>query len=497
MGGCLLESTFQKRVAAESLWLKRWSVLWSAGFALGVTLFFGSFAYRAWRVAALSPTDRVERAEAMLRYVGDQLKNHNGIGQFEEYFPDAGMVAYFIYGEALVNVGVAERADLSKRMRLAREVEWCLECLYEPDVLERFPTTQVPYGLFFLSRRTLLLAGLHLISDSPFWRLTEEYHENCQLMANAFASAPYGLVDSFRGFCWPPDNLAALRSLRLHDEKFGTDYSSVVEEWKEWAEGALDPKTGTLPFDVNSATGEPQMRGRGSSLALSLIELRDVDPELFEQQYSRFRRHFGNSFLGLRTWREFARGQAPDGDIGTGPIVRGHGVLATLTGMIAAKLAGDEEAFCGAMGFLEAVAMPSTTSGMRRYLRGKTLILDAIGAYALSAVPWTREARKIPRLSSEPRAPWLLIAALMAIPSLTIATSAIRYWRTVRKARPLSLWHSPSPSSEGMILFWCQAALTISVFFSTLLFPVIWAGFGGIGRAASLGLRVAKQSQWR
>jgi len=479
----------------QLLWIKRWAVLWSAGFALGVMIFFGSFAYRAWRVAGLSPAQRIEQAEAMLRYIGDQLRNHNGVEQIEKYFPDAGMVAYMVYGQALVNVGVAERPRARKRRHIAQEIEWCLEQLAEPSVVDTFPDTQVPYGLFLLSRRTLLLAGLHLISDTVPYELTEEYHDNCRAIADAFRYSPHGLVDSFPRFCWPVDNLAALRCLRLHDEKFETDYSWALEKWKEWAHEALDTRSGALPFRMDSQTGETLEPARGSPLALCLIELRDVDEEMFRQQYLRFRRDFGDSFLGVPTWREFPEGKTAQTDIDTGPVIHGHGVLATLTGMIAAKLAGDLETFCDQMGLIEATARPSTESGMRRYLRGRALALDALAAYAMSAVPWTKAARRIPRLSTPAKRPWLFVAALMAVPFLTIATTALRYRKIVRKVRPLSLWHSESPSSEGVALFWCQLLLLLSLLFSTLWFPVIWAGFGIVGRAASYTLRLVKQSQ--
>jgi len=484
-----------RKVALKSLWLKRWAVLWSAGFALGVTIFFGRFAYRAARIAWASPEKWTEQAEAMLRHVGDQLRNHDGVEQFEKFLPDAGFVAYMVYGQALVNVALAEPPGARKRAQFAGEVNWCLEQLSRPEFLEGFPNTQVPYGLFLLSRRTLLLAGLHLISDDSPSDVTEEYHDNCRAMADACESSLYGLVDSFPGFCWPVDNLVALRCLRLHDEKFGTDYASVLDQWKEWAESALDPKTRTLPLRVDSETGEVLAPGRGSVVGLSLIELRDVDEEVFRQQYVRFRRHFGKSFLGVQTAREFADGPEGGSDIDTGPVIRGHGVLATVVGMVAAKLAGDLEAFCGPMGFIEAVGMPAKPNGMRRYLRGRVLPLDALAAYALSAVPWTKTAGRIRGLTTLPKAPWLFIAVLMATPFLTIGTAAVRYWYTARKVRPLSLWHSPSPSLEGIVLFWCQLLVLLTLFFSALWFPVIWGAFGVIGKAAFLASRIIKQSE--
>lgn len=477
----------------KSLWVKRWAVLWSAGFALSVMLFFGSFAYRAWRIAGQSPARRLEQAEAMIRYVGDQLRNHDGAEQFEKFLPEAGVVAYMIYGESLVNLGVAAPPDFLKQAWLTEEIEWCLDRLSRPRVLETFPDTQVPNGLFFLSRRTLLLAGLHLISSTPSYEQTEEYDDNCEAMAEAFRRSRHGLLDSFPGYCWPPDNLAALRCLRLHDEKFGTEHSLVFEKWRTWAQRALDSNYGTLPFLVNSMTGEPVASTRGSALALSLIELRDVDEQLFRDQYLGFRKHFSNSFLGLQTWRERPEGMLAETDIDTGPEVRGHGVMATLVGMGAAKLAGDLTTFSDQMGLLEAIGLPSTKDRMRRYLRGRALILDALAAYAISAVPWTQGVRDIPELSTPPRPPLIFIAALMAFPLLTIATTTLRYKRIARKVRPLSLWRSESPSPHGQVLFWCQLILLLSLLFSILWFPVVWAGFGILGRIALFLKQIVKE----
>jgi hypothetical protein len=480
-----------KEVIRPSLWLKRWAVVWSAGFTVGVTIFFGRFAYRAWRITGLSHAERIEQAEAMLRFVGDQLRNHNGVEQIEKHLPEAGFVAYMVYGQALVNVALANPSDIPRRRQLAEEVQWCLEKLAEPEVTDTFPDTQVPHGLLFLSQRTLLLAGLHLISDTVPYELTEEYHDNCRFMAEAFEESPYGLPDSFPGFCWPADTLAALRCLRLHDEMFGTEYSSTGEKWKSWASGLLASASSVIPLRVDSQTGEPVATGRGSSQAVCLIALRDVDEELFRQQYQRLRSRFGNSFLGLRTWREFPEGEEPRNDIDTGPVIHGHGVLATLTGMIAAKLAGDDEGLCGTMALIEAVGQPSTDNGMRQYLNGRALPLDLLVAYALSATPWTKVAGKIPQLATSPSRPWLFAAVFLSIPLLTIFTATLRYRKTLRKVRPLSLWHSASPSSEGIILFWTQLFLLVSLFFSSLWFPVLWAAFGAIGRAVCVAFRVA------
>jgi hypothetical protein len=83
----------------------------------------------------------------------------------------------------------------------------------------------------------------------------------------------------------------------------------------------------------------------------------------------------------------------------------------------------------------------------------------------------------------------------MATPLLTIVTAAARYWYIARKIRPLSLWRSPSPSPEGIALLWFQALLLVSLFFSTMWFPVIWVASGILGKAASFALRLVKQSQ--
>ena len=488
-------SASRQNVIRPSLWLRRWAVVWSAGFAVGVTIFFGSFAYRAWRITGLSHAQRIEQAKAMLRFVGDQLRNHNGVEQIEKHLPDAGFVAYMVYGEALVNVALANPSDIPKRRQLAEEVQWCLEKLAEREVTDTFPDTQVPHGLFFLSRRTVLLAGLHLISDTVPYELSEEYHDNCLLMADAIEASPHGLLDSFPGFCWPADTLAALRCLRLHDEMFGTEYSSTGEKWKSWASGLLASASSVIPLRVDSQTGEPVAAGRGSSQAVCLIALRDVDEELFRQQYQRLRSRFGNSFLGLRTWREFPEGEEPRNDIDTGPVIHGHGVLATLIGMIATKLAGDEAAFCGPVALIEAIGQPSTNNGMRRYLGGRVLVLDLLVAYALSARPWAKAAGKIPQLATSPSRPWLFAAVLVSIPFLTILMAALRYRKTLRKLQPLSLWHSPSPSSAGIVLFWTQLLLLVLLLLSSLWFPVIWAGFGVVARAMSCVVQLVKRNR--
>jgi hypothetical protein len=276
---------------------------------------------------------------------------------------------------------------------------------------------------------------------------------------------------------------------------FGTEYSSAGEKWKNWASGLLASASSVIPLRVDSQTGEPVATGRGSSQAVCLIALRDVDEELFRQQYQRLRSRFGNSFLRLRTWREFPEGEEPRNGIDTGPVIHGHGVLATLIGVIAAKLAGDDEGFCGTMALIEAVGQPSTDNGMRRYLNGRALPLDVLAAYALSASPWTKAAGKIPQLATSPSRPWLFGAVLLSIPSLTILTATLRYRKTLRKVQPLSLWHSASPSSAGIVLFWTQLLLLVSLFFSTLWFPVIWAGYGILARAMSYVVQLVKRGR--
>ncbi len=449
---------------------------WPIGLLIGITFLFGGMCCRAWQASDPDSAVRLERARSMLKALGDDLHEARAAERMQELFPEGDVYTLTLYSCGLVNVCLACPQDQSYRKMARSEILWVLDRLQEPAVVRKFPDTEVANGVYFLSHRTQLIAGLHLIDTAPSLMLTREYHDNCQRLAQAILDSPWGLLQSYPGGCWPADNILALRCLALHDMQFHTDYSVAIEKTLGWVRANLDIDTGTIPHRVSAATGAVITPTRGCTMVLSLQYLIDVDIDLFNQQYRRMREHFLGDVLGITPWREYPKGRNGCGDVDSGPIIFGGGASATGVGAGTALLAGDISSYGKQMAIVEAFAFPSRRAGGRRYWNGILPVADGFAVCSFSAISW-RGAKPDAALATQPVRPWALIGVLSAIYFLIgffLVMPAITAIRSQRSAASAThpMWRIVEISIKVLLL--CL------LIWSTILFIPIWCVVWGL-----------------
>ena len=464
---------------------------WPVGLLLGLLFLFGGMCLRAWCASEPDESVRLERARAMLRALGEDIHHDHAAERMQSLFPEGDVYTLTLYADGLINVSLACPHDEAWRETARGEIIWILERLSRPEVVAKFSDTEVPNGVYFLSHRTQLIAGLHLIDDSPPFALTEEYHENCRELARAITASPHGLLQSYPGGCWPADNVLALRCLALHDARFGSDYGAAVDKTLNWLRANLDPETGTIPHRVSASTGAVITPTRGCTMVLTLQYLIDVDIDLFNEQYRRMREHFLGAVLGIAPWREYPRGRSGRGDIDSGPVILGGGASATGVGAGTALLAGDLSVYCRQMALVEAFAFADEDDGGRRYWGGLLPVADGFAANSLSAVSWTG-VDPDRALATGPTRPWALLGVIaavyvaIAVPLVLLSVAAVRSrYRAARS--PQRRWLRVEAALKILLLCvlpFSVVAFVAAWFVAWLLYGVVWLF---VPRAAAAG----------
>jgi len=139
-----------------------------------------------------------------------------------------------------------------------------------------------------------------------------------------------------------------------------------------------------LPHSAESA------RARGSSAALMLAFLPDVDATFARRQYLAFRQHYSSRLFGLLpSFDEYPDRKAGPSDIDSGPLIFGVSAPATVVGIAAARSNHDFGHALALRSAAEAIGLGSERSGKRSYGFGVLPVGEAFLAWASGAEPWT------------------------------------------------------------------------------------------------------------
>jgi hypothetical protein len=241
----------------------------------------------------------------------------------------------------------------------------------------------LPYGAFYNGWSSYVL-GSKLRLEPVSMRDEQEIHQfrkQCDKIANAIQQATY--PESYPGAAWPADAMLCVASLSIHDEVFEPRYIDIVKAWLQEVKQRLDSR-GMVPHAVRAKSGMPAENARGSSMALMLIFLRDIDLQFAQDQFLVFNKHFIDSQFGLTGIREYAKSESGNGDIDSGPVILGFGGAATIVGMQTLSLYGEDEPGLKVRNTVEAFGIPIQSEGHKQYLLGELPIADAFIAWSHS-----------------------------------------------------------------------------------------------------------------
>jgi len=309
-------------------------------------------------------------------------------------FPEGYFFANAMVGLAHVEVGrYAKQGSAARRQALA-QARWALKQIETPA--GRAPFSQIGtlrYGVFYHGWHNWLLGGV--LSLQPRHQRNEQelagFRRASALLAAAFRASSTPFLSAYENASWPVDSSVAMASLSLHDHLLEPRYGQVIGRWRAMAKERLDPKTKLLPHKTDSLTGRAVSAPRASSQTMMLRFLAEIDRGWSNQLYRRYRRAFIDQRLGLCGVLEYPKGKTGQGDVDSGPLILDLSPSATVVGLAAARVHGDDELIARLAGSIEAVGFPFGVSN-KRYGLGLIPVADAFLAWSRSTRPWTFSA---------------------------------------------------------------------------------------------------------
>lgn len=232
------------------------------------------------------------------------------------------------------------------------------------------------YGAFYNGWSSFVL-GKKLLVEEVQDRSEEQVgilKDQCRRMALVLERDTYPV--SYVGGAWPADVMMCVASLSLHDKLFEPLYSEAIRNWMARVKQNLDP-LGMIPHSVHPGSGKTVENARGSSMALMLLFLHEIDKPFAEEQFKLFKNHFIDTTLGLTGVREYPKGVNGEGDVDSGPLIFGYGGASTIVGTATSALYGEHELSCRIRGVIEALAFGYENKNQKQYFFGYLPMADA------------------------------------------------------------------------------------------------------------------------
>jgi len=365
-----------------------------------------SCAHAGWRLLVPPGADD---AVAQLRYLDDAIAD-GAATDMQRLFPEGFLFTHALVGLAWIDVGLGLPEGAPLRDHAAERARAALTASLSEQGRLPFPAELPPdHGAFYAGWTTWLRAGIHQLDPDPAERAA--LVSACAIIAEAYGDSETPFLPSYQGAAWPVDSVVAVTALAPCQRATGIDHGAVIERWLRQARAANTP---LIPHTAHPETGAPTSPPRGTSTAMTLRFLHEIDPAWSSEMYAAFQEQLVVHRLGLPGVQEHLDGSGR-GDVDSGPLVAGVSLSASAVAAGAARIHGDAQLADALLSVGEVLALPLTLGGKKRYAFGLLPVGDAFGA-------WTKAAR--PRVQAPPpaapgplpgwwRLPWLLLSALL------------------------------------------------------------------------------------
>jgi len=319
-----------------------------------------------------------------MRGLKDALNTNEDL-KMQQLYPEGYMFLNVIYSLAWYNLLEPDKSGAFVKEGVA-EIEKAWQKINDSPGREPFSEElSPPFGSFYkgwstyLLGRKLRLGQMSLESEEE----VEQFKQQCEEISSAIQEKVYPV--SYYGGAWPADVLVSVASLSLHDKLFEPKYAQTIHDWLEKVKNRFDVN-GMIPHSVRPSDGSPIEKARGSSQALMLIFLRDIDQQLASDQFKLFKERFIDTRFGLTGIREYSKGEFGMGDVDSGPVVFGFGGAATIVGMQTLFLYGEYELSLKMRNTIEALGLPLVHGDDKKYFFGMLPIADAFIAWSHSQI---------------------------------------------------------------------------------------------------------------
>jgi hypothetical protein len=325
--------------------------------------------------------------QAQLRFVRRALDRGEAT-RMQASFPEGFFLAHACYGLAWVDQGLD--GTVPRRWALD-EVRFALSRLASTEGRAPFQESlSPPHGVFYLGWTNWLRAGALLLQgEGSDPAAAAEFERRSSELAKAFDASETPFLVSYPQKVWPVDSVVAIASLRLHDRILAPRFGKTIDRWLAQVKERLDPSTGLIPHRADPRTGKALETARGTSQAMLLRFLAEIDPTWARAQYLLFREKLIVTRLGVPGVHEFPAGVAGAGDVDSGPLLFGVSASATVVARGTAAMFHDAELEDALSDTMEVFGIPFRWGGEKRYAFGLLPVGDAIVAWSYGARRWS------------------------------------------------------------------------------------------------------------
>ena len=325
--------------------------------------------------------------------------------QMQLLFPEGYYFCYLFTGLTHIDIALRDPHHVAEAIERA---QWCLSKLDSAAGKAPFPPDLPPdHGMFYSAWKAHLRAGVVMLQAGKNTTDASTLRQECDAIASALSTSETPFLPSYRQAAWPCDTVPAIHALATYDHVFGEQrYRDTIEQWLQATRERLDPETGLLPHTANVPTGDEVSVARATSQMIILRLLPDIDAAFAKQQYERFRKRYGTTFLGIPCVREYPSGVSGLGDVDSGPLIFGRSLSATVLMIGVAQIYGDRLQADAIAQTGEVVGLPWTWNQKKRYAGGLLPVGDMIVGYAYAARPWFSEGAHQPTEEAKPSPLW-------------------------------------------------------------------------------------------
>jgi hypothetical protein len=317
--------------------------------------------------------------------------NNNADLKTQRIYPEGYVFLNAIYALAWCNF-LRDHKNGSFFLEGRDEVRKAWQKINSPPAKARF-NEELPfrYGSFYNGWNAYVLGSklnLELRNEREPAEV-DSFKLKCSRISTAIQEKVYPM--SYAGSSWPADVVVCVAALSLHDRLFEPEYEVVIRDWMTKVKERLDT-SGMLPHSVRPFDGKIREGARGSSQALMLIFLREIDEPFATDQFKLFQDRFIDTRFGLTGVREYPKGVLGAGDVDSGPLVLGFGGAATIVGMQTLSRFEEIDSSIRIRKTVEALAFASQGHDDKKYFFGQLPIADAFIAWSHSNMSPTESA---------------------------------------------------------------------------------------------------------
>ena len=313
------------------------------------------------------------RTLAGLRHLSSGLEDH--ADAMQRLFPEGRLFTVALTGLAWAEVGERDAGVRPEALRSARRALALAEGAASRETFG--PAGGLPLGMFHEAWTARLRLGVvQLAGRAATAEERDRARASCRRLDRALSGEAL-FVESYPGAAWPADNVVGAAALRQCGDVFDPAFARAAEAWLARAREREDPATGLLPH----AAWAPDARGSSSALMIPLVA--EIDPAYARRLYARFAEAFETRLGGaLPAIREYPHGTDGPGDVDSGPLVGGASAPGSVVGIAAATVVGDRGAAQALRASTEALGAPVAWRGRRWYGLGQLPVGDAFLAWA-------------------------------------------------------------------------------------------------------------------